>query len=108
MLRACTLVCNLSTNATTTESDEQVTSWGHSSLAPGESAWRSHTFVVPESLPLGSYYLGALVDPWSERDESDETNNWLSQPIEIVRSPKAARLHFADSRRDERRMWGDR
>lgn len=51
--------------------------------AGGFFDWGGPTLTIPAIAP-GSYYIGILVDEFNEAAESNEANNYVSEPITIV------------------------
>ena len=51
--------------------------------AGGEFVWGGPTLVIPEGTPPGNYYIGILVDRDNLVGESDEGNNYVSEPITV-------------------------
>jgi subtilase family serine protease len=54
------------------------------SIAQGSNDFGSDSFVIPNGISPGRYYLGGLLDPDETIDETDETNNvFLAPPIQV-------------------------
>ena len=68
----------LSTNTTITSFDYALGSCNVSALAPNASANCALAATVPATVPPGRYYLGAIVDPNGEVQESNDANNDLA------------------------------
>ena len=55
-------------------------------LFQGQSDFRSDTMVIPNGVVPGTYYLGLIVDPGQDIQETDETNNVsVSSAVQIFR-----------------------
>ena len=48
--------------------------------------WSAPTVTIPSATAPGSYFIGILVDELSEATETNEGNNFVSEPIEICRN----------------------
>ncbi len=75
------LAIYLSTDATITTSDSQLTNVSIGSLPPGGSTTLTRSITI---FAAGTYYIGAIVDHWNLARESDETNNARSQAMSLV------------------------
>ena len=57
----------------------------NSVLPPGGGFdWGGPTVTIPASTVPGAYYIGILVDESGDVTESNETNNYVSEPITII------------------------
>ncbi|MBA2306069.1 MAG: hypothetical protein H0W08_26050 [Acidobacteria bacterium] len=54
--------------------------------AGGGFNWGGPTLTIPTNTPLGSYYIGILVDEVNQVSESNEGNNYVSEPLVVVPS----------------------
>jgi hypothetical protein len=52
--------------------------------AGGGFDWGGPTLTIPPGTTPGTYFIGILVDEADEATESDEGNNYVSEPIRIV------------------------
>jgi alpha-tubulin suppressor-like RCC1 family protein len=86
----------LSTDNVITPSDTYLGSRQINGLAPGASHTGDTTFAIPNTLPGGTYYIGAIADMLSNGSnpnysnlikESDETNNALAGNAIVVTGP---------------------
>lgn len=77
----------LSSDATITQSDTRLAAVGVGPLAPGASSTTTTTVTVPSTLPGGTYYLGAIVDPTYLVREANEANNALAGSTVAVTGP---------------------
>jgi len=53
-------------------------------LDPGQIESDTISVSIPETTPLGDYFLISEVDPGDFIAETDETNNLLVQPVKVV------------------------
>ena len=65
----------LSSDATITTDDILFTTRTVQSLAGGATNAANTRITVPQTLSVGSYFIGAIVDPTDAQLETDETNN---------------------------------
>jgi hypothetical protein len=65
----------LSSDQNITTSDSQIASFTFSSLIPNSPALVSTNATIPPKFPLGSYWVGAIVDRDDEVSEMNEGNN---------------------------------
>jgi len=88
VVNSCMLVY-LSTDAAITTSDPSINFPGlvcQSYLAPGASTTRIVSVKIPGGLSSGSYFIGAVVDPWNKVIETNESNNSAAgSSVQIVR-----------------------
>lgn len=57
-------------------------------LAAGATfIWSAGSLPIPGTIAPGNYYLGLLVDPANMIKEANETNNYVSTPIQIFAKP---------------------
>ena len=68
----------LSNNPTITGSDKLLASYTISSLAPGQSIPMTVTAAIPNNIPPGNWYIGAIADFSNAVRESSEVNNALT------------------------------
>ncbi len=62
-------------------------------LQPGDSDF-VNSAISYASLPSGTYYVIAVVDPLNETDESNESNNTILQTVQITNTLQSADLYF--------------
>jgi subtilase family serine protease len=68
----------ISTDATITTADLRLGARSVSSLASGATSTASTTVTIPNTLPPGTYYVGAIADYLNARPETNEVNNSLA------------------------------
>ncbi|VAX04940.1 Serine protease, subtilase family [hydrothermal vent metagenome] len=73
----------LSSDATITTADTRIGSRYISRMAAGVSFTRTISFIIPSSLAVGTYYLGAIADDTDLQTESNEDNNGLTATIPL-------------------------
>jgi hypothetical protein len=75
--------------------------------AGGFDDWGGPTLTIPSGTTPGAYYIGILVDEGADVAESDEGNNYVSEPI-IVTSPAGAgsALNVAGTANLFNLIWG--
>jgi len=74
----------LSADTTVTADDLLVEATSVRGTQPGEIGGLPGYFAIDEATPPGSYFLGVVLDTEDVVHESDEDNNFVSTPIEIL------------------------
>jgi len=72
----------LSTDAVIDASDHLVDTYSLVALSAGDSVMINGSLPIPDDGPRGAVYLGAFVDDLDLVDETNETNNTASSPLE--------------------------
>jgi probable HAF family extracellular repeat protein len=81
----------LSTDSVITAGDTLLAVNSNTSLAPGAGFnWSATSHTIPSNTPPGNYFIGILADYAGEVSESDEGNNYVSEPITVTGSGLAA------------------
>jgi hypothetical protein len=62
--------------------------------AGGGFNWGAPTLTIPVDMPPGNYYIGILVDENNNAIESNEGNNYVSEPITITALPAQLTYNF--------------
>jgi subtilase family serine protease len=84
---ASTVLIYLSADATVTTSDLLLGSRTVPALAPSGASTAATTVSVPGYVAPGTYYLGAIVDPYNQVKEANEGNNALAGGTIAVTGP---------------------
>jgi hypothetical protein len=98
---ACRLGFYLSTDAVIDASDFLADTYEVAPINPGFPAVINTTITIPDVGPRGAVYLGAFIDDLEVVDETNETNNTVSSPLEY---PIPALVSVVDVENDQGRV----
>ncbi len=82
-----TVTIFLSTDATITAADRKVLCHTVNPLAAGATNLADSKVTLPANLPVGTYYVGVVVDADQRVKESDEGNNAVLMPLTVTATP---------------------
>jgi subtilase family serine protease len=86
----------LSADTSITASDTNLCDGQAAGLAPGKTVAAACTASLPTNQPTGTYYVGAIVDPYASFAETDEQNNAITGPIiQIASLPDLSAASFS-------------
>ncbi len=85
--RSFRVILFLSADAVITTSDIVIGERTVNSLASGASSAANTAVTISSTLTPGTYYIGAIVDPYNQVHESNEANNSLSGDQIVVTGP---------------------
>ncbi len=91
----------LSIDATINDQDILLKTVSVKRLTAGHTREWDQSIMVPASVPVGSYYVGIVVDPRHRINESNETNNSLvlANPISVLATSLNGQVQVGHTRR---------
>ena len=77
----------VSTDSVITTSDRLVNARGVSSLLRGRYYYFSSASTMPSTMPIGRRYVGFIADYRNQIRETNEANNRLARPVNVIAGP---------------------